>query len=474
MGIARDAAGRGLSVALCERGDLAGATSSASTKLIHGGLRYLEQYEFRLVREALAEREVLLAAAPHLVRPMRFVLPHAPHLRPVWMLRAGLWLYDRIGGRRSLPASEALDLRTAPEGRPLRPEFTRGFAYADCWVDDARLVVANAVDAAARGASVLTRTELVAARAEGGLWRARLRDDEGEREIEARALVNAAGAAVAETLRDRLGVATAKRVRLVKGSHIVVPRLFDGAQAYLLQSADGRVVFAIPYEREFTLIGTTDVEVASAAAPRIDRTEIEYLCAVASAFLRNAVRPEDVVWSYSGVRPMVDDGSADPSAVTRDYVLELDRSAGAPALSVYGGKITTYRKLAEQALARIADALPVPGRPWTATAPLPGGDVPDFLAFLGDLRRRFPQFEPVWLEAFARRHGSLAGEILGEGALGRDFGGGLSEREARWCMAREWARAPEDVLWRRTKCGLHMSEAQRLAFADWMAGAAVV
>jgi len=461
-------------VTLCERGDLAGATSSASTKLIHGGLRYLEQYEFRLVREALAEREVLLAVAPHLVRPMRFVLPHAPHLRPAWMLRAGLWLYDRIGGLRSLPASEALDLRAAPEGRPLKAEFTRGFAYSDCWVDDARLVVANAMDAAARGASVLTRTELVVARAEGGLWRARLRDRGGEREVQARVLVNAAGAAVAEALRDRLGVATAKRVRLVKGSHIVVPRLFDGAHAYLLQSADRRVVFMIPYERDFTLIGTTDVEVTSAAAPGADRSEIDYLCAVASGFLRSAVRPEDVVWTYSGVRPLVDDGSADPSAVTRDYVLYLDRAAGAPALSVYGGKITTYRKLAEQALARIGEALPIAGGPWTASAPLPGGDIADFPAFVADLRRRHPRLEPAWLEGLARRHGSLSDRVLAGGDPGRDFGGGLSESEARWCMAHEWAREPEDVLWRRTKCGLHMSEAQRRAFADWMAGAAVV
>ena len=463
---------------LCERGDLAAGTSSASTKLIHGGLRYLEQYAFRLVREALAERETLLAAAPHLIRPMRFVLPHAPHLRPAWMLRAGLWLYDHLGGRHRLPGSQSLDLTTAPEGRGLAPQYRRGFAYADCWVDDARLVLANALAAAALGAVVRTRTELVRARAEGGLWRAELRTEEGCEEVRARLIVNAAGAAVAGLLRDRLGVEAAKPVRLVKGSHIVVRRLFEGEHAYLLQNADGRVVFAIPYEGEFTLIGTTDVDVSSPEPPLIEPAEIDYLCAVVNRFLRARIGPADVVWTYSGVRPLHDDGSANPAAVTRDYLLDLDRSAGAPALSVYGGKITTYRRLAERALERIAEALPVPGGPWTAGAPLPGGEMAEFEGFFAALRARRPTFDPRWLRALARRHGTRTDELL-EGAspergLGRDFGGGLTEREARWCMAREWARRPDDVLWRRTKCGLHMSEAERRAFADWMAGASVV
>jgi glycerol-3-phosphate dehydrogenase len=461
-------------VLLCEQGDLAGATSSASTKLIHGGLRYLEQYAFRLVRESLAEREVLLAAAPHLIRPMRFVLPHAPHLRPAWMLRTGLWLYDHLGGRRRLPASQALDLSSAPEGRGLAAGFRRGFVYSDCWVDDARLVLANALDAAERGALVRTRTKLVSARAEGGLWRAELEGEAGSEEVRARLIVNAAGAAVATLLRDRLGVLTAKPVRLVKGSHIVVRRLFEGEHAYLLQNADRRVVFAIPYEDDFTLIGTTDVDVASPEPPRISPAEADYLCAVANRFLRAAVAPADVVWSYSGVRPLYDDGSADPAAVTRDYVLDLDRSAGAPALSVYGGKITTYRRLAEHALERIGAALPVPRGPWTAGAPLPGGEMADFDSFLADLRSRHPGRDPRWLRALARRHGTRADELLGDGDLGRDFGGGLTEREARWCLEREWATTPDDVLWRRTKCGLHMSEAERRAFADWMAAAPVV
>ena len=459
---------------LCERGDLAGGTSSASTKLIHGGLRYLEQYAFRLVRESLAEREVLLAAAPHLVRPMRFVLPHAPHLRPAWMLRAGLWLYDRLGGRRRLPASQALDLSRAPEGRGLAAEFRRGFAYSDCWVDDARLVLANALGAAERGAIVRTRTELVAARAERGLWRAELKGEGGIEEVRARLIVNAAGAAVAALLRERLGVRAAKPIRLVKGSHIVLRRLFEGEHAYLLQNVDGRVVFAIPYERDFTLIGTTDVETTSPEPPCIEASEIDYLCAVANRFLRARIGPADVVWTYSGVRPLYDDGSADPSAVTRDYVLDLDRTAGAPALSVYGGKITTYRRLAEHALERIGEALPASGGPWTADAPLPGGEMTDFDSFFASLRGRHADLDADWLRGLARRHGTRAEELLGGGALGRDFGGGLSELEARWCVEREWAREPDDVLWRRTKCGLHMSEAERRAFADWMAAAPVV
>jgi glycerol-3-phosphate dehydrogenase len=479
-GIARDAAGRGLKVVLAERDDLASATSSASTKLVHGGLRYLEHYEFRLVREALAEREVLLALAPHIVRPLTFVMPHVPALRPAWLIRAGLFLYDHLGGRRRLPASRGLDLDRDPAGRPLKPEITRGFAYADCWVDDARLVVLNALDAAARGATILTRTACVGARRDGGLWRATLADSSGtRREIAARAVVNATGPWVREVVTGTLGLPAANAVRLVKGSHIVTRRLFEGEQAYILQNDDRRVVFAIPYEDDFTLIGTTDlaVDASAAAAPAIDAAEIDYLCRAVSRYFRRAVAASDVVWTYSGVRPLYDDGRTDPSAVTRDYVLDLDRGGdgAAPALSVYGGKITTYRRLAEQVMATLAPFLPAAGASWTATRPLPGGELgtPDFASFLAELERRYPGLPARQLRALARRHGSRAIRLIGEARtpadLGIDFAGGLCAREAEWLIAEEWAREPDDILWRRTKCGLHMSAEERRRFAEWMA-----
>ncbi|HVH78134.1 MAG TPA: glycerol-3-phosphate dehydrogenase, partial [Stellaceae bacterium] len=367
VGIARDAAGRGLKVLLCEKGDLASATSSASSKMIHGGLRYLEHYAFRLVRESLAEREVLLRIAPHLVRPMRFVLPHGPGLRPRWMLRAGLFLYDRLGGARSVPASTHVDLRHGTLGAPLRADVRDGFIYSDCVVDDARLTIANARDAAAHGAEVLTRTELVSARRDGSAWRATLAmAGGGEREIAARILVNVAGPWVPEVLR-RTGLASRARLRLDKGSHIVVPRLYPHDHAYLLQNDDKRVVFVIPYEREYTLIGTTELAAATpdVAPPTAD--EICYLCRAVSRWFREAPTPSDVVWQYSGVRPLYDDGSRNASAASREYVFELDE-AGAPALAVFGGKLTTYRRLAEHVLARLAPHLPAMASPWTDKA----------------------------------------------------------------------------------------------------------
>ncbi|HKW55342.1 MAG TPA: glycerol-3-phosphate dehydrogenase, partial [Stellaceae bacterium] len=376
-GIARDAAGRGLGVLLCEKGDLAGATSSASSKLVHGGLRYLEYGEFRLVREALREREVLLANAPHIVRPLRFVLPHDARLRPRWMIRAGLFLYDHIGGRRELPGTETVDCASHPYGAPLRQGLHTAFAYYDCWVDDARLVVLNARDAARRGAAILTRTELVSAARVGERWQARLRRSDGRtHDVAARLLVNAGGPWVTEVLH-RCGLSAVKaELRLVKGSHIVVPRLYPGEQAYLLQNDDRRVVFVLPFEQDFTLIGTTDIPYAGdPGRVAIDAAETEYLCRAVSAWLARPVTPSQVVWSYAGVRPLYDDHAKNAAAVTRDYVFHLDER-GAPVLSVFGGKITTYRRLAEHALERLGKFLPGASGPWTDAAPLPGGDLP--------------------------------------------------------------------------------------------------
>ncbi len=470
--IARDAAGRGLSVTLVEQGDLAGATSSASTKLIHGGLRYLEYYEFRLVRESLAEREVLLRAAPHLVRPLRFILPHHAGLRPAWLLRLGLFLYDHIGGGRSLPATRTLDLLRTPEGAPLRPEFKQGFTYSDCWTDDARLVALTAVDAAERGARVLTRTRLLSARREGAHWRAELQPGDGGGEtVRARALVNAAGPWV-DAVARLCGRNAHAAVKLVKGSHIVVPRLYEGDQAYTLQESDGRVVFAIPYADAFTLVGTTDVPLEGGPQPvRASTEEVSYLCEVLGGYFRRPVTAADVVWSYAGARPLHDEkgGGGSASAVTRDYKLELDAPDGAPpALTVYGGKITTFRKLGEHALDLLAGPLAVPSGPWTRDAVLPGGDLPGgFDAFHAEAARRRPWLGEPHLTRLCRAYGSRLDRVL-EGArgwadLGRDFGAGLTEREIDHLRREEWARTGDDVLWRRTKLGLHMTAAQRAA-----------
>jgi glycerol-3-phosphate dehydrogenase len=483
-GIARDAAGRGLKVLLVEQHDLASATSSAATKLIHGGLRYLEYFEFRLVAEALAERETLLSIAPHIVWPLEFVLPHESHLRPAWMIRAGLFLYDHLGhgipflgGRSSLPKSRGVRLSPSGYGAGLKPEFRRGFVYYDCWVDDARMVVLNARSAVAHGATVMTRTRLVSARREGEGWVAQL---DPAREVRARAIVNAAGPWVKKVLDDELKIAIAAKVRLVKGSHIVVPRIHNARHAFILQNPDRRVIFLIPYEREFTLVGTTDIALAEGdlRPPQATREEIEYLCAAASRYAEQPIAPASVVWSYSGVRPLYDDGASDPSAVTRDYHLMLDAGPdrrGAPLLSVFGGKLTTHRTLAERALAMLGRYFPLKA-PWTHSEPLPGGDFGgrSFRGMLLDYRHRHPRLPKLWVARLLRRHGTLAEAIIGdahtERDLGENFGGGLYECELRYLRENEWAREAEDVLWRRTKCGLHMSAKEQARVREIMGG----
>jgi glycerol-3-phosphate dehydrogenase len=481
-GIARDLAGRGLSVVLVEQDDLASHTSSASTKLIHGGLRYLEYYEFSLVRKALAEREVLLRAAPHIIWPLRFVMPHDPSMRPVWMIRAGLFLYDHLARRELLPGSRTVSLAAHPAGAPLKPQFTKGFVYSDGWVDDARLVVLNAMDAAAHGARIFTRTRCVQARSEAGVWQLQFDGPPGvPRAMAARALVNAAGPWAAQFLREAVGKSETKALRLVKGSHIVVPRIFTHDHAYIFQNADGRIIFAIPYEGRFTLVGTTDVEWhGGAAAVRIDADEIAYLCEQASRYFAKPVSPSDVVWSYSGVRPLIDDESGNPAAVTRDYRLELTREAGAPLLSVWGGKITTFRKLAEEAGGVLCRELACSGRTWTAGPALPGGDLSDWITpsgrpdvdierFRQALARRVPQLDADTLARWSRSYGSLVSRILERGELGASVAPGVHEAELLYLREHEWARSADDVLWRRSKLGLHLSSAQRDAVATWWA-----
>ncbi len=479
-GIARDAAGRGLSVVLAEKDDLASATSSASSKLIHGGLRYLEHHEYRLVREALGERDVLLRNAPHIIWPLDFVLPVIGGMRPTWLLRLGLLLYDHLawspGARRSaLPRSRGVDLRAAPYRGSLKSGFARGFSYADCWVDDARLVVLNACDAAARGARILTRTRVMRAARADGFWTVDLRHHDGRDEtLAARALVNAAGPWAGQVLGGTIGINASATLRLIKGSHIVVRRLWAGPHAFILQHDDKRVVFAIPYERDYTLIGTTDIPHHGApGAVAIDREEIAYLCRAANRYVAQEITPADIVWSYAGVRPLYDDGKDDASAVTRDYVLDLQGAGGQPpVLSVFGGKITTFRRLAEHALDKLAPFFPQMRNAWTRAAPLPGGDLPDadFSAFLEDWRRRAPWLPAGQLEILARRHGTRLARLLEDATsladLGRDFGAGLYAREVAWLRREEWAQEPEDVLWRRTKTGLHMTPAQREALAE--------
>ncbi|MFA5900207.1 MAG: glycerol-3-phosphate dehydrogenase [Hyphomicrobium sp.] len=470
-GIAADAAGRGLSVLLIEKADLGGATSSASSKLIHGGLRYLEHFEFRLVREALEEREVLLANAGHIIWPQRFVLPQVAGGRSSLMLRAGLLLYDNLGRRRQIPASSSLELRRDPAGLTLRPELTHGFTYWDCRVDDARLVVLNARAAANRGAVVETRTEAVAAHPENDLWRIALDRGGTRRDVSARVLVNAAGPWVRGVGMAVDAPHASAPLRLIKGSHIVVPRIAGANDAYLCQNADGRVVFAIPYEERFTLIGTTEVGYeGNPAEVAISGEEVDYLLALTRQFFVNPPSREEVVWSFSGVRPLYDENSSDDaSTVTRDYRVELSEVGGAPLLTVLGGKLTTYRRLAEAALAKLAPRFPTMGRPWTASSPLPGGDLGDggLAGYIRDLCRRRRGFEAAYLGRLARRYGTLTEDVLGDaesvGDLGAALGGGLWEREALYQREHEWAREPDDVLWRRTKCALHMDTAQKIA-----------
>ena len=477
VGIARDAAGRGLSVVLCEKDDLAQGTSSRSGKLIHGGLRYLEYYEFRLVREALIEREVLLRAAPHIIWPLRFVLPHSRKQRPAWMISLGLLLYDHLGGRKLLRKSRRLDLTRELAGKALKPEFRKGFEYSDCWVDDARLVVLNALDAAARGARILTREALVTARREGGIWRAELRDEAGAiARVSARAIVNAAGPWVEDVLRHNAGLNSGHRVRLVKGSHIVVPKFWDGPQAYLFQNDDRRVIFVNPYQGDLCLIGTTDIPYSGDAdGVAASEDEISYLLRAVNRYCVRQLARVDVIHSFSGVRPLFDDNAEDPSAVTRDYVFELNDVDGAlPILSVFGGKITTFRKLSEHALEKLKPYFRNMSGPWTARAALPGGDIAeaDFDAFAAHLRRDYTALPRDVVDHYARLYGTRARRLL-DGArtaddLGRHFGGALYQREAEFLQREEWASSADDILERRTKHGLHLTPEQRQTFKDWI------
>ncbi|MBN9603452.1 MAG: glycerol-3-phosphate dehydrogenase [Afipia felis] len=477
-GIARDAAGRGYSVYLCEMNDLASGTSSWSSKLIHGGLRYLEFYEFRLVREALIEREVLWGIAPHIIAPMRFVLPHHDGLRPGWLLRIGLFIYDHLGGRRRLPPVRTLNLRRDAAGEPLKPVFKTGFEYSDCTVDDARLVILNALDAVERGATVRPRTQAVAAkRGEDGVWEL---VTEGAATkacstIRARILVNAGGPWVQEILTQRAGVEAKAHLRLVQGSHIVVPRLYAHDRAYTFQHGDGRVIFVIPYQDDFTLIGTTDRDYeGDPSKVRATQEEIDYLCASASEYLATSVKPSDVVWSYSGVRPLYDDHASEARTATRDYVFELDVPDGLPVLSVFGGKITTYRKLAEHALEKLAPYLRSGGAPWTGAAALPGGDFAagDLDALVEQLLRDYPFLPKRHALRLVRAYGTHARRLLGRAAslaeLGRDFGQTLTEREVRYLMAHEFAQTAEDVVWRRSKLGLRLTKQQVAELDEWM------
>ncbi|EQA99324.1 hypothetical protein L288_20040 [Sphingobium quisquiliarum P25] len=465
-GIARDAAGRGLKVMLVEQHDLASHTSSASTKLIHGGLRYLEYGEVRLVREALAERERLWGMAPHIIWPLRFVIPQTHSPRPAWMLRAGLFLYDHIGGSKRLPATRTIALDRSPLGDALADRTGRGFVYSDCWVEDSRLVVLNALDAAERGARVLTHTSFAAARREGAAWAAVLEGDGGRREVRARALVNAAGPWVSEVIGRMTGAHTSRRVRLVKGSHIVVPRLYDGEHAFLLQNADRRIMFAIPYEGRFTLIGTTEEAWDGPAGPAaISSGEVRYLLDGANRYFSQQLSEADLVWSYAGIRPLYDDSSGNASAVTRDYVLDVDADGGsAPVLSVFGGKITTYRRLAEQAMKRLAPFFPEAGPAWTAGVALPGGDMPggDFARFADALLASHPGLPPTLLLRLARAYGTRVTRLLKDAqsldALGEDLGGGLTTAELDYLASTEWARSAQDVLYRRSKLGLHVPQ----------------
>ena len=490
-GIARDAAGRGLKVLLVEQDDLASATSQWSSKLIHGGLRYLEYYEFRLVAESLAEREVLLRAAPHLIQPLEFVIPHEPHLRPRWMIRAGLFLYDRLGGKKSVPASKSVDLSGLPYGAGLKPAYTKGFSYFDARADDARLTILNARGAADLGAVIQTRTRFAGARVVDGVWRATLEPTAAygarqsaalqaphqAREVRARSIVNAAGPWVMRVLGGIHGVKpSSERVKHVKGSHIVVPRVHAGEHAYLLQNRDKRIVFVIPYQDEYSLIGTTDIPVEAWDKPAISNDELNYLCSIASEYLAKPVTPAEVVWTYSGVRPLYDDGQANASAITRDYTLKLDHSAGAPLLNIFGGKLTTFRKLSEHALTKLQPYFPALGVAWTHEKPLPGGDFSGGLTQIAaSLKAAFPFLPDQHANKISRRHGTLASAWLGGAKniedLGEHFGAGLYAAEVDHMIASEWAQTAEDVLMRRSKCGLGMTAAQKARVATYIGGA---
>jgi glycerol-3-phosphate dehydrogenase len=475
-GVARDAAGRGLSVLLVEQDDLASATSSWSSKLVHGGLRYLEQYEFRLVREALEEREVLMRVAPHLVHPLRFVLPHAPGMRPFWFLRLGVWLYDRLGHRVTLPGGQSVRFPHAQLSAGLKSGYRRGLSYFDCRVDDARLTVINAMGAREKGATIRTRTRFVSAQRVQGAWSAQIEDViQGKRDtVQARAIVNAAGPWVMKALASIEHRPTPAKVRLVKGSHIVVPRIHGFDHAYTLQNPDKRIVFVIPYEEQFSLIGTTDVAVDSPESARdISAEETRYLLESVNRWLTTPLAESDIVWSYAGVRPLYDDGSDNPSAITRDYTLVVEDEGGAaPAVNIFGGKITTYRCLAESVMEKLQPYFPAMGAPWTGAAPLPGGETGFIEGFIYEFTDRLPHIREPYLTQLISRHGTRVGQVIGNattpGDLGRDFGAALTEREIDYLIEHEWARTAEDILWRRTKCGLHLSAEQRAAVADYV------
>ncbi len=470
--IARDAAGRGLSVLLCEQDDLGHHTSSASTKLIHGGLRYLEHYEFRLVRESLKEREVLLQAAPHIIWPLRFVLPYDVGLRPAWFLRLGLFIYDYIGGRKILPPTRTLNLRRAPHAGVLQSRLKKGFEYSDCWVEDSRLVVLNARDAASKGADILTRTKVESLRPDAEGYAADIIQNGSKRTVKAKGIVNAAGPWVSEVAKNIPTPRHNQSVRLIKGSHIITRKLYKGDHAYIFQNADERIIFAIPYEHNYTLIGTTDVPYkAGLEEVKISDSEISYLCKAASEYFIKPIGPNDVVWTYSGIRPLYDDKSEDASDVTRDYVLDLKEfSSGAPFLSVYGGKITTSRKLAEHALEKLEPFYDTLGPEWTRRALFPGGDIPgaDFKTYLDVLRVRYPKVDADVLWHLARSYGTCVPVIIPQTAgLGKMFGSFLSEAEVVYLVEHEFVTRAEDVLWRRTKAGLHMTEEERRDFETW-------
>jgi glycerol-3-phosphate dehydrogenase len=478
-GIACDASGRGLSVCLLEKNDLASATSSASSKLIHGGLRYLEQYEFRLVREALSEREVMLSKAPQIISPLCFVLPHHKQLRPAWMLRLGLFLYDHLAAHPRLPNSRRINLVRDPAGAPLVDTVRKGFTYWDCWVDDARLVVLNAMQASENGARIKTRTKVINASRINDLWQVDIVDGTSgaASSLFARVLLNAAGPWVGAVQDMAVTLKRTSDVLLVKGSHIVVPKMYDGDHAYILQNDDQRVIFVIPYEGKFSLIGTTDIPVeGDPGAAQISADEIDYLCQSVNSYFKKTVSAADVVWSYSGVRPLFDDAENDLSKVTREYVLEIDGDPGqAPMLSIFGGKITTYRRLAEHALERLQSYFPAMTSSWTATAPLPGGHMQDgdFAQFTDRIACEYPDLDPTYLRALAHRHGERIRDVLGGSQsmaeLGGDFGGGLFACEVDYLIANEWALTAEDILWRRTKTGLHMSVAERNSLDRYLA-----
>jgi glycerol-3-phosphate dehydrogenase len=498
-GIARDAAGRGLKVILCEKDDLAQGTSSRSGKLIHGGLRYLEYYEFRLVREALIEREVLLRAAPNIVWPMRFVLPYHPDMRfegetptskllntfmpwmkgrrPAWLIRLGLFMYDNLGGRKILPGTTTLDLTKDPAGKPLNPKFRRAYEYSDCWVEDARLVVLNARDAEDRGATIMTRARVTAAQRTGDHWMITVDRGNAPETFRAKVLVNAGGPWVEQVVRGIAHIDTRESIRLVRGSHIVVKKLFDHGKCYFFQGEDGRIIFSIPYEEDFTLIGTTDMDhKGDPHEARCTEEEQDYLCAFASNYFAKPISRADVVWTYSGVRPLYNDGAKSAQAATRDYVLSLD-SDGAPILSVFGGKITTYRKLSESALDKIVPFLKPTQGDWTAGVPLAGGNFPvaDVPRLIRELKIRFPFLTDYTCRRLIRAYGTEAATLLGnarsEADLGRAFGAGLTEVEVRWLMTKEYARRAEDVVWRRSKLGLRLSADEIAALDDWMRAA---